>query len=243
MIGRDFVLRHPRLLRLADVARAGVWNALGLARRPGARTRIQAYLRDPGLRKLQLGAGMTPLPGWLNTDLVPQGNGVVFLDATRPFPMRDESFDYVFSEHQIEHVTLEQGERMLRECFRVLKRGGTMRLATPSLEAMVALSTDTPSQLQRHYIRTVTDQYFPHLDLYEGAVLTNNMLRNWGHRFVYDRRTLRAVLTRAGFVDVTFHDVGGSPDPELRSIEGHGIALGDERLNQIETMVAQAHKL
>jgi SAM-dependent methyltransferase len=242
VIGRDFVLRHARLLRLADVARAGLWNARGLARRPGARARIESYLRGPGPRKLQLGAGTTPLPDWLNTDLVPHGEGVVFLDATRPFPIPNETLDYVFSEHQIEHVTLEQGELMLRECFRVLKRGGTLRLATPSLEAMVALSSDTPSDLQRHYIRTVTDQYFPHLDLYEGAVLTNNMLRNWGHRFVYDRRVLRAVLTRAGFVDVAFHAVGESPDPELRGIEGHGTALGDERLNQIETMVAQARK-
>jgi len=242
MIGRDFILRHPRLLGLVDNARGVLQSARALTRRPRAVAHIQAYLRSSGPRKLQLGAGTTPLPGWLNTDLTPHGKDVVFLDAVRPFPIRSETLDYIFSEHQIEHVGLEQGEQMLRECYRVLKPGGKIRVATPSLEAMVALSTDAPSELQRHYIRTVTDQYFPRLDLYEGAVLTNNMLRNWGHKFVYDRRTLRAVLMRAGFVDVTFHEVGESPDPHLRGIERHGAALGDERLNRIETMVAEARR-
>ena len=194
------------------------------------------------MRRLQLGAGTEPLAGWLNTDLEPSGPQVAYLDATRPFPFAPATFDYVFTEHQIEHVELEQAFAMLEECFRVLKPGGTIRVATPSLEAMVALCTAEPDELQRHYLRTVGDMYYPGLGLYEGALLVNNMFRNWGHRFIYDRRTLRAGLERAGFVDVTFHEVGESPDPELRGIERHGNALGDERLNRVETMVAQARR-
>jgi predicted SAM-dependent methyltransferase len=174
----------------------------------------------------------------LNTDLVP-GPGVIYLDAGRPFPLPAETFDFVFSEHQIEHITLPKGRTMLRECFRILRPGGVVRIATPSLEAMVSLCGDELTETQRHYIETVTDTCVPNAGLYRGAVLVNNMFRNWGHRFIYDRATLRQIMEEVGFIDVTFCEVGDSAYAELRGIERHGEALGDESLNRLETMVVE----
>src|SRR5262245_40661413 len=60
------------------------------------------YLRRHPVRKLQIGAGTNPMPGWLNTDAYPGNFRVLPLDTRRRFPFADGAFDYVFSEHHIE---------------------------------------------------------------------------------------------------------------------------------------------
>src|SRR5512133_1171766 len=94
---------------------------------------IRRYLRSNTVRKLQIGAGPTQLPGWLCTDIDPRSDEAVYLDATRRFPFEDGTFDYVYSEHMIEHITWLQGLSMLKECRRVMRPGGTLRVATPDL--------------------------------------------------------------------------------------------------------------
>jgi hypothetical protein len=50
-----------------------------------APTTIKRYLASTEVRKLQIGAGPNDLPGWLNTDIMPEKEQA-FLDATKPFP-------------------------------------------------------------------------------------------------------------------------------------------------------------
>ena len=77
--------------------------------------KIRGYMERNSVRKLQIGTGANLLPGWLNTTLYPFTPGSVFLDASQAFPIPDNSFDYVFSEHVIEHLEFEQAEWMLKE--------------------------------------------------------------------------------------------------------------------------------
>ena len=58
---------------------------------------FQRYLRDEGVKKLQIGCGYNVIEGWLNTDLIYKRNKVAYLDAGRPFPFPDNSFDYIYS--------------------------------------------------------------------------------------------------------------------------------------------------
>ena len=95
--------------------------------------RIGAYLQGNGLKKLHLGASNSVLRGWLNSDLFPTREGVIYLDVTRRFPFANNTFDYVFSKHLIEHIDYDDASAMLRECYRVLKPGGRVRIATINL--------------------------------------------------------------------------------------------------------------
>jgi hypothetical protein len=63
------------------------------------RHNLKSYLSETGIRKLQLGTGASSHDGWLGTDIAPQSDGVVYLDATKPFPFDDDTFDYVHCEH------------------------------------------------------------------------------------------------------------------------------------------------
>ncbi|TKB79785.1 MAG: methyltransferase domain-containing protein [Nitrospira sp.] len=58
-------------------------------------------------------------------------------DLTRPFPWNGESVDAVYSSHTLEHLTREQGRAFLRECYRVLRKGGVIRIIVPDLQPLV----------------------------------------------------------------------------------------------------------
>lgn len=218
----------------------GLQQQLAWAR--AAAQAFSAYQEAQPVRKLQLGAGTNLLDGWLNTDIVPSGPAVTFLDSTKRFPSDDAAFDYVFSEHHIEHISYAEGLLMLRECYRVLRPGGRIRIATPSLETLLGLFTAQPDDIQQRYIRFITDTFLPDIHTYSPVFVLNNAFRNWGHQFLYDRATLRQALEEVGFVEVTSWLPGESNDPHLCGIESHGDFIGDEAMSRFETMVLQGRR-
>ena len=207
--------------------------------------KIGAYFRKQSLRKLHLGASGNLLPGWLNTDLSVDRPGLVYLDATRRFPLPSDSIDYVFSEHMIEHIDYEQAQVMLSECIRVLKPGGTLRTSTPNLAISLQLYGEPADPELRAYQRWFAKRFGlsdfaddPNL----GVFILNMGFRAWGHQFLYDKTTLSHALLDNGFTDLRFFFPLESDDPELQKIEGHGDLNGTQQWNNIEAFVIEAKK-
>ncbi len=246
---RERLKRVPGLVPVVHSARAVGRSAAHsaedvrlLAGRFGRRKRIDEYLRTHAERKLQLGTGANVYPGWLNTDVHDfrrQGE-VVYLDTTEPFPLPDGSFDLVFSEHMIEHLTYSEGQHCLRECHRVLRSGGRIRVATPSVDRLITLYDREQSDLQRRYVRWSIDSFQGGEVPYLAGFVVNNFFRDWGHRFIYDVETLRHALESVGFVDVEEWPVGESGDPRLVGLERHMRSAAE--FNAFETMVLEARR-
>jgi len=214
-------------------------RTVGVLRR---RRRIALYLRRHETRKLHLGAGENVRPGWLNTDLHDYGRAgeLVYLDARKPFPLPDASFDLVFSEHMLEHLSYGDGLACLRECRRVLRPKGRIRIATPSLAQLAQLYDAELSEVQRRYVRWAIDSFVPGAGAPLPGFVVNNFMHAWGHRFVYDRDTLRHALTAAGFADIEEQRVGDSAEPALEGLEQH---LRDHPdFNEYETLVLEARR-
>ena len=205
------------------------------------RAAVARYLAEIADPKLHIGAGWNLLPGWLNTDLEPTSPGLVYLDATQPFPLPDASFTHVFSEHMIEHVSFDGGMAMLKECRRILRPGGRIRIATPNLTKLIEMFASQKSDVQQRYLDFAGAEYFPEIPIRNECVLLNAFVRKWGHQFVYDPPTLQRSLEMAGFTDVAWCEVGSSEDAELRGKERHGARIG-EQWNVFETMVIEARK-
>jgi predicted SAM-dependent methyltransferase len=214
-------------------------QTLGRATR---RRRIEAYLRAHDVRKLQLGTGGNVREGWLNTDIhdFRRTGEVVYMDASEPFPLPDASFDVVYSEHMLEHLSYADGQRCLRECVRVLRPDGRIRIATPSLERLIALYDPELDDVQRRYMGWSIDTFVGDADEHLPGFVLNNFLRDWGHEFVYDRDTLRHALSSAGFVDAEELAVGESRDPRLAGLERH-LSEAPE-FNAYETIVLEARR-
>lgn len=208
-----------------------------------ARRAFRRYLGQAGVRKLQIGAGPTQSPDWLTTDISVALRGeAVYLDATRPFPLPDASFDYVFSEHMIEHIPYQAACAMLRECFRILKPGARIRIATPDLDRLLKLKSPELSDIQQEYVRWITKIMLPGGTPDSPTFVINNQFYNYGHQFLFDEACLRDALSQAGFADIRRMAIGESDDPHLSRAEKHGININNEAINAYETMALEARR-
>jgi predicted SAM-dependent methyltransferase len=209
------------------------------------RQRIAAYVAGQGpirpgpdgFRCIELGSGAHLLPGWLHTDLDATAH-VLPLDATQAFPIDDRVFDYVYTEHMIEHIAFEQGCAMIRECFRIMKAGAIIRIVTPSIGFLMRLFSHDRSELEEHYIEWATRQFTPNAPAPLPSFVFNNFVRQWGHQFIYDRTTLRWVLSETGFVDITECRISQSDHAKLRNLET--VTRMPDGFLELESMIFEA---
>ena len=85
---------------------------------------------------LNIGCGPHFHPDWVNVDLVASDPRVIQHDLLRGLPFDDRSFDAVYHSHVLEHFRPSDAEALLRECFRVLRPRGVLRVAVPDLESI-----------------------------------------------------------------------------------------------------------
>lgn len=204
---------------------------------------IHQYFLDHDVRKLHLGCGKNILDGWLNTDVLSRRRDVRYLDVTKRFPFSNtDEFDYVFSEHLIEHIPLSGGLAMLGECCRILKLGGKIRITTPDLAFLINICREDKSAIESEYIAWVAERLPPPpaFGQLPESLIVNDFMRNWGHQFIYDERTLSLALQSAGFSDITRCELNASDHDPLRGIEN------ESRLPQgylaLESMTLEATK-
>lgn len=208
------------------------------------RARIRRYFAENEFHRLQVGAGNNILKGWLNTNwfpIRPIGNGAIFLDAVKPFPLPDNSFDRIFSEHMIEHIPFGGGRSMLSECFRVLKPGGRIRIATPDMSFLMQLLSPQLTEVQQSYVSWAATNFLHDGQPHTPLSVVNNFVRDWGHVYIYDRPTLERLMADVGFSAITAYQVNESEDPELRGIEFPD-RFSDVNFLQLETMSYEATK-
>ena len=187
---------------------------------PAEQKIIDDYMRSEPVKRLQVGAGHFNMKGWLNTDIEP-GPGQVYLDAGAPFPFPDKTFTYVHAEQLIEHLTYQQAQVFVRESFRVLVPGGRIRLSTPNLLSLIALFNKNKTPMQKKLLDyQIRANRLPTTPLPETAWF-NELVRSWGHEFIYDPESLRKTLEEPGFKSVTLVKDGVSDAPDLQNIEMH----------------------
>ena len=186
------------MLRHGTLKRAAVALLLGAVNFPLVRLWYATLLKrlvaraGPGQARLHLACGKRPFPTWINLDVVPSSPGPdVLLDLRKPLPLPDGSIDLIYSEDFIEHLELAQGRQMLGECYRVLRRGGTMRILTPNLRILATRYVERSPELLEWYNR--------HYGTTSFAEILNHGMRSWGHRFIYDDEMLARELQAAGF--------------------------------------------
>lgn len=179
--------------------------------------RTRADFLGLGLTGIEFAAFRTPHPQGLGTDLLPLttesdttkpgpvylvdgGHHFTQLDIGEPLPVDDDTVDWVYAEHLVEHVPLGTVITWLREVRRVLRPGGVLRLTTPDLERYVQgyLDRDGGGFFAKHRRRLRTLRVGPPMPE-RRAFMINQIFYHFGHRWIYDEAELRYALAAAGF--------------------------------------------
>ncbi|WP_454021044.1 class I SAM-dependent methyltransferase [Azospirillum sp. Marseille-Q6669] len=92
---------------------------------------------------LNVGCGGHFDPRWVNMDVAAHDYGVLIHDAATGLPFPDQRFDGVYHSHVLEHLDRDEAPGFLRECYRVLKPGGVLRVVVPDLEQIARLYVET----------------------------------------------------------------------------------------------------
>lgn len=195
------------------------------------RSRIGRMLaRDPRLDPaeplyLNVGSGPQRFDDFLNIDffelLEHERSSAPYLgaDLRYPLPLPSGCADGVFTEHTLEHLTYPQAERLLRECWRVLKTGCRLRVVLPDLglfaERYAAGDAEWFKTWERLYF-TESDDAQRRLRSMETPMMAISFVtQEYGHVSAWDFATLSALLTRAGFSDIRRTTFREGADPRL----------------------------
>jgi predicted SAM-dependent methyltransferase len=199
-------------LTLAGKAgRSSASTMLQLRRWPRARRALSQFTPP---YKIHLGCGRVHLDGWVNVDADGASPAVDLVwDLRHPLPFPDDSCELLYSEHVLEHFTVEDGLSLLRECRRVLRSGGVLRIAMPSLDDILRKSVGADWRDQDWL------SWPEYRAIQTRAEMLNVAFRWWGHQWLYDREELRRRLAEAGFSHADDCARGQSAIADLRERE------------------------
>jgi predicted SAM-dependent methyltransferase len=206
----------------------------------------RALLERLGLRGMNCGCARRLEPGWLNTDLVRiqeldgreaeldrivRVNEELYFcrhDAIARYPFEDESFDWVYSEHFIEHVSPADGIAWLAEMCRLLRPGGLVRVTTPSLATFVNAYVDPRDPFYGAYRKDLAKtRPFQEREVPDRrGWMMNNLFYGWQHRWIYDFEELTHALVAAGFDPGTVveREFAAGSVSEVAALDGPGRA-------------------
>ena len=174
---------------------------------PWAIRRARHLLRAQPLR-LHLGSGRSHLAGWTNIDLLGLPIELPW-DLRKRLPFPDGCADAIFHEHLLEHLPLAAVLPLLRECRRVMRPGGIIRIGVPDA-GRYAHDVAMPSG----FIDSVRPARPTRL------LALAELAYCYGHRSLWDGETLLLVLRESGFDTAEVKPFGASaikPTPDSKN--------------------------
>jgi len=136
--------------------------------------------------KLHLGCGVKHIEGYYHVDALDYPH----VDHVGPVDdlsfINDGTVEHIYACHLLEHFGRKEHMSVLREWRRVLKPGGTLRLAVPDYEACAKLYTEGKVDLP-----TIL-----------GLMMGGQRDQYDFHKMVFDEKSLTQYLIEAGFSEV-----------------------------------------
>ena len=204
---------------------------------------LRGKFRSGGADKLHVGCGDVLIKDWLNIQLDKlevygqlrnvNGAWLINYNLLKPWPMAEGSVQYIAGSHFIEHLDLNQGIKFLQESFRVMKKGGVIRLSCPDME-----------KYARNYVNG-NKEFFNHPRIQEWCAFKNAKTpgeifiakaydSGGSHKWFYDFESLQHILGSAGFSKIKRCERLEGQVPQLETLEPIG--------RELETIYVEAVK-
>lgn len=158
--------------------------------------------------KLHLAAGSNIMQDWANLD-INHKRGTIWHDLTAPLCVSDEKIEYIYCEHFIEHISSNEANDLLKECYRVLKPGGVLRFSTPNLDYLIK------QYKEKNLLEWENVGWLPP----SACTMINEGMHLWGHKYLYNLEELINRLEMQGFSKVESVGWRESQHDDLRNLE------------------------
>ena len=158
--------------------------------------------------KINIGCGLSGAPGWCNIDNSPTiplsrlklgrllfrtpawPKDVRRHDVKKGLPFADQSVSCIYSSHTFEHFSWAESLAVAKECFRVLRPGGVLRIVVPDLQLIAReYLRDSDPMASHRFVDRLLLRHTIHDLFHRGA----------HHSQMFDESSLIALLRRAGF--------------------------------------------
>lgn len=165
--------------------------------------------------KLNVGSNTVSLNGWTNIDINAHAGVTIIHDARNKFPFEDNSVDFIFSEHFIEHLTADEALNFFKECYRMLKPGGVVRTSTFCIDDIMKMCSSDQSwdEYSKIYLGGIFKDYtrieFLNLCIYEGTM----------HKWMFNANELERLQRLSGFNNINKPEIKQSTYSELQNLE------------------------
>ncbi|MFA5763639.1 MAG: methyltransferase domain-containing protein [archaeon] len=135
------------------------------------------------IKKLEIGSGNKPMPGYVHFDIRSDVDADVVGDA-RKLPFKEGQFEEVFTRFFLEHVIRKDARIALAEMYRVLAKDGKLEIIVPNIAYFFKLFLEETGQKKEWALNKIYG------------------FENYNedhHYFGYDQETLTKYLKEAGF--------------------------------------------
>ena len=119
---------------------------------------------------VNLGCGERYHPEWINIDFCPNTPEVIKYDLKKGIPLADKSCDVVYHSALLEHFRKQDAVLFMRECHRVLRPDGIIRVATPDLERICKIYLEKLEAVLKGDHKQKDDYDWILLEMYDQAV-------------------------------------------------------------------------
>ncbi|HJZ23925.1 MAG TPA: methyltransferase domain-containing protein [Candidatus Babeliales bacterium] len=195
--------------------------------------KLHYIIKTLGIRKINLGCGYEHFPqGWLNIGLFDEKDisyaqikkindaYVLHFDLTNELPIEAGSIEYIYSSHFLEHIQFQQAIDLFKRLKKSLVKGGVVKLEVPDLNLWICKYYENDEKFFKNFYRLIKS--FPNFKT-KGEIFAGQIF-GYGHKWAYDSDSLRDLLQRAGFANITQKKYGDSsifkiePPESLRKI-------------------------
>ena len=131
-------------------------------------------------------------------------NKISYADASKKLPFNKNEISCIYSSHMLEHLSKKSAQIFLKECLRVLKPNGVLRLVLPDLRQLVESyikNGDAETFLEKSYLGTPSAE-----TLQDKLKIIFQGYRH--HQWMYDAQSLSKIVLENGFKKVVEQKAG-----------------------------------
>lgn len=149
-------------------------------------------------KKIHFGSGSDIKDGFINVDFNSRAD--IFLDVRNKLNIPDNTIEYIYSSHFIEHLEHDDLIAHLCECHRILKPRGVVRLGVPDFPNVFRKYCAQDKEFFEKHRNTLSEKFELPANMICAMDLVNRAVYEFGqHKICLDMEKISNLLIISGF--------------------------------------------